>query len=314
MPPIKSISSTIFVLSNGNRTSKRKILIMETQTMKITVEAMVDANVKKVWEYWTKPAHIIKWNFASDDWHCPKAENDLRVSGKMSTRMEAKDGSFGFDFDVIYDEVVEHQKIGYTMADGRVAITHFEDLGEATKVTTTFDAEKENSVELQKGGWQAILDNFKRYAEGKKKLEYKINIAANKQKVWDTMLAPTTYKEWVNSAWPGSFFEGEWKEGNNLRFITADGSGTLATLLEHKPYEYSFAKHIAILNAGGIEDRDSELAKGWIGITEAYTFTEKNGATELKVEINTNPDWAKMFDDGWPTALSKLKEICERSN
>ncbi len=141
------------------------MIIMESQTTKIIVKAMIDANVKKVWDYWTKPQHITKWNFASDDWHCPTAENDLRVGGKMSTRMEAKDGSFGFDFEVVYDEVIEHKKIAYSMADGRVAITHFEDVGGMTKITTIFDAEKENSVELQQGGWQAILNNFKKYTE-----------------------------------------------------------------------------------------------------------------------------------------------------
>jgi uncharacterized protein YndB with AHSA1/START domain len=145
-----------------------------------------------------------------------------------------------------------------------------------------------------------------------KKLEYKINIKASRKKVWETMLDKETYKQWVDVAWPGSYYEGEWKEGNNLRFITPDGSGTLVTLIKHKAYELSYAKHIAVLNAGGVEDRESDVAKGWIGTTEAYTFTEAKGVTELKVEINTNPDWAEMFNDGWPKALSKLKEICEK--
>jgi uncharacterized protein YndB with AHSA1/START domain len=145
-----------------------------------------------------------------------------------------------------------------------------------------------------------------------KKIEFKTTIAATKKKVWETMLHPITYKEWVNAAWPGSFFKGEWKEGENLRFISEDGSGTLVTLIEHKPYDYSFAKHIAVLNPGGIEDRDSNVAKGWIGTTESYSFTEQNGVTTLKVELTINPEWEKMFSDGWPKALAKLKEICER--
>jgi uncharacterized protein YndB with AHSA1/START domain len=132
---------------------------------KITVEATVSADSKKVWNYWNKPEHITKWNFASDDWQCPKAENDLRVGGKYSARMEAKDGSFGFDFDVIYDEVVDQKKISYTMQDGRQATTTFEDLGDKTKVTTIFDAEDQNPVEMQQGGWQAIMNNFKKYTE-----------------------------------------------------------------------------------------------------------------------------------------------------
>lgn len=134
-------------------------------TEKIKIETTISADIKKVWDYYTKPEHITKWNFASDDWHCPKAENDLRVGGKLKSRMEAKDGSFGFDFEAIYDEVVEHKKISYTMTDGREAITNFKYQNGKTKVTTTFDAENENPVDMQRSGWQAILDNFKKYVE-----------------------------------------------------------------------------------------------------------------------------------------------------
>ena len=131
---------------------------METMTKtKITVQALVNAPVKKVWEAWTTPAAIMQWNFASDDWYCPGAANDLRVGGKFTSRMEAKDGSFGFDFEGIYDEVVDLKKITYRMPDGRQATTTFTGKGEKTEVTTIFDAETENSVELQQGGWQAIL-------------------------------------------------------------------------------------------------------------------------------------------------------------
>jgi uncharacterized protein YndB with AHSA1/START domain len=132
---------------------------------KIKIEATVSADPKKVWNYWTRPEHITKWNFASDDWQCPKASNDLKVGGKYSARMEAKDGSFGFEFAAIYNEVVEQKKLTYTMEDGRQATTEFENLGNKTKVTTVFDAEKQNSEEMQKGGWQAILNNFKKYVE-----------------------------------------------------------------------------------------------------------------------------------------------------
>lgn len=132
---------------------------------KITIESVITANPKKVWDYWTEPKHITKWNFASDDWQCPKASNDLKVGGKYSARMEAKDGSFGFEFAAIYDEVVPQKKITYTMEDGRKATTTFEEMNGQTKVTTTFDAEKQNPEEMQKNGWQAILNNFKKYTE-----------------------------------------------------------------------------------------------------------------------------------------------------
>jgi len=134
-------------------------------TSKITIEATIAASPEKVWEYWTSPEHITQWNFAADDWCCPNAENDLTVGGKYKARMEAKDGSFGFDFEAIYDEIVDQKKIVYTIADGRKVSTIFESLNNGTKITTTFEAEAENSIEMQRDGWQAILNNFKKYVE-----------------------------------------------------------------------------------------------------------------------------------------------------
>jgi len=139
---------------------------METPTTTmITVESTINAPVAKVWAYWTKPEHITKWCAASDDWHTPTAENDLRVGGKFSSRMEAKDGSMGFDFWGIYDVVTTNDAIEYTMGDGRKATLSFIDKGDSTKIIESFEAESTNPVEMQKGGWQAILDNFKKYTE-----------------------------------------------------------------------------------------------------------------------------------------------------
>jgi len=144
------------------------------------------------------------------------------------------------------------------------------------------------------------------------KLQSKIDIAAIPKKVWDRMIQPDTYREWVNAAWPGSYYEGNWRKGENVKFISPGQGGTLATIVEYRPYEYILAKHIAVINADGTEDRDSETAKNWIGTTESYTFSERNGKTELITEMNTNPEWRKMFADSMPKALAKLKEISER--
>lgn len=132
---------------------------------KITVTATINADAKKVWDYYNSPRHITKWNFADPSWHCPSASNDMRVGGQYSARMEAKDGSFGFDFEAIYDEISEGENFTYTMTDGRQATVTFKRLGDKTEVIVTFDAETENPVEMQKDGWQAILDNFKKYVE-----------------------------------------------------------------------------------------------------------------------------------------------------
>ncbi len=131
----------------------------------ITVSSSVNAPVERVWEYWTNPKHIMKWNSASEDWHTPRAENDLRAGGKFSARMEARDGSMGFDFEGVYDEVEPHNLISYTMADGRKVRISFSENDGFTEVRETFDPEGTNPVEMQRMGWQAILDNFKKYSE-----------------------------------------------------------------------------------------------------------------------------------------------------
>ena len=129
----------------------------------ITIETTVNAPIEKVWEYWNKPEHITKWAFASDDWHAPASENDVRTGGKFKTRMEAKDGSSGFDFEGTYTNVKENELIEYEMSDGRKVSVKFEQTPEGVKITETFDPENENTPEVQRSGWQAILDNFKKY-------------------------------------------------------------------------------------------------------------------------------------------------------
>ena len=139
---------------------------METQTKAvITVESTINAPVEKVWQYWTKPEHVTQWNNASDDWHSPYAENDFRVGGSFKVRMEAKDGSVGFDFGGVNDVITPNEYLEYTIGDGRKVKIHFTPDGNRTKVVESFEAESTNSVEMQQGGWQAILDNFKKYTE-----------------------------------------------------------------------------------------------------------------------------------------------------
>ncbi|NVK03195.1 MAG: SRPBCC domain-containing protein [Flavobacteriia bacterium] len=132
---------------------------------RITVSISVNADIDKVWNCWTKPEHITNWNFASDDWCCPSAKNTLLPKGKFSWRMEAKDGSMGFDFEGTYVEIITHKRIAYQMLDGRKVDIEFNQSGNEVEVSETFDAEGTNSDELQRSGWQAILVNFKKYVE-----------------------------------------------------------------------------------------------------------------------------------------------------
>jgi uncharacterized protein YndB with AHSA1/START domain len=152
----------LFILTINNIISLNRIVENKTT---ITIEATVKAPLEKVWNFWKEPEHIKKWNNASPDWHTPIADNDLRIGGKFTSRMEAKDGSFGFDFWGIYDAVKTNELIEYTLGDNRKVKIVFSSKGNETKITESFEAESENPVEMQKAGWQAILDNFKKYAE-----------------------------------------------------------------------------------------------------------------------------------------------------
>ncbi len=133
--------------------------------MLIKIETTVDAPIERVWQYWTIPDHITQWNYASADWHTPWAKNNLVPGGEFVSRMEAKDGSMGFDFGGTYDEVVEFRKIAYTIGDGRKVRVSFSESDQGTRVVEEFETEDENSAEMQRQGWQAILNNFKRYTE-----------------------------------------------------------------------------------------------------------------------------------------------------
>ena len=138
-----------------------------TKKNKITVTTSVILPIDKVWKLWTNPTDIINWNFASDDWQTTKAENDLRIGGKFLSRMEAKDKSFSFDFWGFYDNIITNSLIEYSLGDDRKVKIIFKEENNQTKITETFEAETENTLELQQIGWQAILNNFKKYAESK---------------------------------------------------------------------------------------------------------------------------------------------------
>lgn len=132
---------------------------------KVTVQTTIKAPAEKVWNQLNNPLDIMKWNFASPDWHCPAAENDFKVGGTLKSTMAAKDGSFAFDFEAVYDEIIPNKYIKYHLTDGRVVEVQLTESNEEVVVTQTFDAETQNPVEMQQQGWQAILNNFKNYVE-----------------------------------------------------------------------------------------------------------------------------------------------------
>ena len=292
---------------------------MDTQVKPTTVSVgvTVKASLPEVWKCWTEPQHIVRWNFASDDWHSPEAENDLKEGGKFCFRMEAKDGSAGFDFDGIYKQVEEHRLIAYTIADGRKVEIHFTPNEKGTTINETFEAETTHSVEVQKAGWQAILENFKKYIESGilgEKLYFEALIEASPKKVYNRMLEKNTYQEWTSVFHPTSHYEGSWEKGAKILFLACDEKGVAAGMFsrirENIPLHFVSIEHLGLYQDGQEITEGVEVAN-WAGALENYTFTASDGHTILSVDVDINKEFKDHFNEAWPKALQKLKEICE---
>ena len=292
---------------------------METTKNKtITVETTVNAPVEKVWQFWTDPEHIIKWNNASDDWHTPHAENDIRTGGKFLSRMEAKDGSYGFDFGGTYDLVETHKLIEYTMGDNRKVRILFSSDGNKTIIKETFDPEDTNSLEMQQSGWQSILDNFRKYSESKgvtEKMQYEIHINAPVDKVYKTMIDEKHYNEWTAAFNPTSRFEGSWDKGSRILFLGTDEDGKIGGMVsrieENIPHKFISIEHLGMINEGK-EIMTGPEVESWAGAHENYTFSEENGGTRVSIDLDMNEEFKAYFEETWPKALAILKEICEK--
>lgn len=284
----------------------------------INIETVVHADPEKVWEMWTKPEHIVHWNNASSDWHTTKAENDLRVGGNFLSRMEAKDGSSGFDFTGKYDKVEYPKEILYTMDDGRRVEIRFIPKGISTVVFESFEAEDINSPELQKSGWQAILNNFKLYVEsygGVENLYFQITINAPVNKVYKTMLDKQHYNEWTVEFDPTSHFIGSWEQESKMLFVGTDKdgeeSGMVSWIKQNIPDKIVTIEHLGLYQDGKEILTGDEVNK-WSGATEEYRFTDQGGKTLLEVELGGLMEYRSYFLETWPKALNKLKSICEQ--
>ena len=283
----------------------------------IVVRVIINAPVKKVWKLWTDPDHIVKWNHASDDWHSPDAENDLREGGRFRSRMEARDGSQGFDFAGEYTRIIQHRQIEYTIDDGRRVQVTFVPNGDETIVSETFEPENENSVELQQQGWQSILDNFKGYVEnfGKKDvMHFETKIDARVEDVYKTIIDKKNYSKWTAVFNPTSHWEGSWEKGSKILFVGTDSDGTeggmVSRIRENIPGRFISIEHIGVVQDG------KEIMSGykvdlWAGALENYTFTEENGKTVLKIDVDVAHEWKPYFEEMWPKALNIIKSICE---
>ncbi|MEP7323867.1 MAG: alpha/beta fold hydrolase [Saprospiraceae bacterium] len=288
---------------------------MNNQT--ITIETLVSVPVSKAWNLWTDPNHIVKWSSASPEWHTPRAEHDLKPGGTFNYRMEAKNGSMGFDFGGVFDVVTPNEYLEYTIGDNRKVKIWFSERGDQTYISETFEAESTNPIEMQRAGWQAIMDSFKTYAEkpeGLEQIHFEIEINAKPEKVYETMLDEQHYKEWTSIFNPTSRYEGSWKKDSKMLFIgtneKGENEGMVSRIKENIPNQYVSIEHLGMVSKGQ-EITTGDQVTGWAGSLENYTFLAKDEKTLLHVDMDTNQEFKSYFQDTWPKALDKLKSICE---
>ena len=283
----------------------------------ITVKVKVSCPRERAWCLWTDPRHIVRWNNASDDWHTPHAENDLRSGGQFLYRMEARDGSMGFDFTGRYTMVELYERIDYTMDDGRKVSILFEADGDETTVTEHFEPESENSVELQQAGWQAILNNFMNYADSFEKpvrMHFERMIEAPAMKVYQIMLEDSKYREWTKVFNPASHFKGTWEMGSRIHFIgtgeNGESGGMVSLVEENIPGEFVSLRHLGILK-NGMEIYTCSETESWAGLHENYSFREVDGKTLLLIDTDAIAGFEAYFNETWPKALDILKTFSE---
>jgi uncharacterized protein YndB with AHSA1/START domain len=288
-------------------------------TTTIQVQTMVAASPEKVWECWTKPEHIIHWNQASEDWWTPYAVNDLRVGGQFSSRMEARDGSMGFDFFGEYLQVEEYRHIQTGLGDGRKTDVKFTTENNGVLVTESFEAESTHPVELQRAGWQAILDNFKKYVEQLDRLEkvhFEFSILSKPERVYQLMLDPLHWKEWASAFNPDSSFQGSWEKGSKILFLGTgpDGKmgGMVSRIKENIPNRFISIEHIGIYK-DNMEIFTGKDVEEWAGALENYSFINRGDYTILRVDMDSAKESVSYLKETWPKAVEKMKKIIEKA-
>lgn len=284
----------------------------------ITVECIVQAPLSRVWDVLTKPEHIQKWNAASEDWHCPYAENDLRNEGRFMYRMAARDGSMAFDFAGTYTDVEPYSHYAYVMEDGRTVQIQLTPLEEGVHVKEIFDAEQQNSPELQKQGWQAILNNFKKQAETAditNRMYFEIRVQAPPELVHRKMIDAETYMQWTYVFNETSHFQGDWNTGSSILFLGIDSNGEkggmVSRIVENIPARRVIIEHLGLVK-GDTQITSGPEVEGWAGALEQYIFTPVGNACLLNISLDANEEFKSYFENTWPKALQVLKEICEK--
>ncbi|MEZ4910909.1 MAG: SRPBCC domain-containing protein [Saprospiraceae bacterium] len=283
------------------------------QNFKI-VKTVVNAPISIVWNLWITPYHVMKWNNATEDWYTPKAKNNLILGKTFSYTMASRDGAHSFDFWGTYDEVIPKSLIAYTLGDGRKVKVNFSDSGSGVEVMETFELENMNSPELQEQGWQAILNNFKKYTESllPNLLQYSCVIPADPKHIYNTMIGNDTYAGWTKIFNPTSRFEGSWQKGQLIFFLGEgeDGKsgGMVSMIAENMDSEHISISHIKEWTVD--DSLSKEYAVPEDPSFENYSFIPVAEGTLLVVDmLGGVVAYKEYFDETWPKALDQLSKI-----
>ena len=289
----------------------------ETGKQVITVSTTVNAPPERVWDLFTGPLHIIHWNNASDDWQTSYAGSDLRPGGAFLYRMEARDGSEGFDFTGRFSEVIPGKSLAYTLDDERNVHISFSMTAGGTLVAESFETEDQNSADLQRSGWQAILENFRKYVEeyGKKEmLHFEVTIENTPENIFRIMLESEAYSKWTSPFNPTSRFSGSWEKGEKIMFLGTDTEGRTGGMVcrirENIPGKFLSIESLREV-VDGKEVTGEAKGNVWQGALENYTLKPVGNKTLLCLDTDVPADFKAYVTEAWPKALEKLKTLCE---
>ena len=278
----------------------------------ISISVTIKSDIHTVWKSFTETKHIVNWYFASPDWHAPTAEHDFNNGGKFSIRMEAWDESFGFDYTGTYDKIVDFKEVVYTLDDGRKVDTSFMQTGDEIVVSQDFQADEGIDVEMQRMGWQGILNQLKKYVESKTVVfEVEADINASADTVWDCLTKNEIYKKWSKAFSPNSEFKGDWDKGKHIDYIDIGKGGTRALVEGVELNKFIQQRHIATITAENEIDTKSDSAKHWIGTIENYTLKDIGGAIRFTVHIECHEQFREFIESSWNTAILDFKRVCE---
>jgi len=278
----------------------------------ITVSIEINERLDLVWEKFTRADHIVNWYFASPSWHAPSANVDFVDGGMFSIRMEAWDKSFGFDYKGKFQRITPMKSIQYILEDQREVLTSFTEYESAVKITQTFESEDANNLELQKQGWQATLESFKRYVETDFLIfESHIDIHASQEVIWDSITQLEKYQIWTKAFSENAIFHGQWRQGETLDFITPNRGGTRVLVDALIPNNSIHLVHTAVITPDNQSDSTSPSAKPWVNTIENYELINKDNIVTFVAHIECHRSFYDFMKSSWDKALVDLKSYNE---